>query len=81
MEDTFKNAGGLVHLKNREKVGAYGDSTVTAYGNSTVVINNVSANKRKNIDLKGNSTLKDCKTKSIYQSGDWKFVKVGEDNQ
>ena len=67
-------------------VKAYGNSTVKAYDNSTVkacsnstaIIPNYSSNKRDNIVLMNNSTLKDCKTKTIYQSGDWNFIKVEE---
>ena len=62
-------------------VVAYGNSTVKAFDNSTVIIPNRSNNKRDNIILMINSTLKDCKTKNIYQSGDWQFVKVEEDNE
>ncbi len=58
-------------------VEAYDNSTVEAYGNSTAIIPNGSSNNRDNIVLMQNSTLKDCKTKTIYQSGDWQFVKVG----
>ena len=49
-----------------------------AYDNSTAIIPNWSSNKRDNIVLMRNSTLKDCKAKTIYQSGDWQFVKVEE---
>ena len=62
-------------------VKACGTSTVKAFDNSTVIIPNRSNNKRDNIILMINSTLKDCKTKNIYQSGDWQFVKVEEDNE
>ena len=57
-------------------VYACGNSTVKAYGNSTVVIIAFSSNRKDNIKLSNNATLKDCKTKTIYQSGDWKFEKV-----
>ena len=56
-------------------VKAYDNSTVKAWGNSTAIIPNRSSNKRDNIVLMQNSTLIDCKTKTIYQSGDWQFVK------
>ena len=59
-------------------VTAYDNSTVKAYNNSTAIISNWSSNKRDNIVLMQNSTLKNCKTKTIYQSGDWQFVKVEE---
>ena len=63
---------------NNSTVKAYGNSTVEAYGNSTAIIPDWSSNKRDNVVLMQNSTLKDCKTKTIYQSGDWQFVKVEE---
>lgn len=53
------------------------DSTVKASGNSTVYIPSMSyADKIENIELIENSTLKDCKRKTIYQSGKWKLVAV-----
>ena len=55
---------------------AFSNSTVQAYGNSTVVIVAYSSNRKDNIKLSDNATLKDYKTKTIYQSGDWKFEKV-----
>ena len=67
-----------VRAYGNSTVEAYGNSTVRAYGNSTAIILNWSSNKRDNIVLMQNSTLKDCKTKTIYQSGDWQFVKVEE---
>jgi len=57
-------------------VRAYGNATVRAYGNATVVIPSWSANKRGNIILANNSTLKDCNTKTLYQSGDWNLISV-----
>ena len=77
---------GTVMAYDNSTVEAYGNSTVeacnnstvTAYGNSTAIIPDWSNNKRDNIVLMQNSTLKDCKTKTIYQSGDWQFVKVEE---
>ena len=63
-----------VRAYDNSTVTACDNSTVTAYGDSTVVIPSWSSNKRKNIVLEDNSTLKDCKTKTIYQSGDWELV-------
>ena len=58
-------------------VDAWGKSTVTARDSSTGIIQNTPyAAKRESFILMDNSTLKDCKTKTIYQSGDWKFVSV-----
>ena len=57
-----------------------GSSTVgEMWENSTVIIpddylaRNV---RRSSIVLCDNSTIKDCRTKTIYQSGDWKLVSV-----
>ena len=63
---------------NNSIVTACNNSTVTACNNSIAIIPDWSSNKRDNIVLMQNSTLKDCKTKTIYQSGDWQFVKVEE---
>ena len=65
-----------VYVYDNSTVRAYGNSTVKAYSNSTVVIAVYSSNKKENIKLSDNATLKDCKTKTIYQSGDWKFERV-----
>ena len=59
-------------------VKAFGSSTVKACGGSTVILPSWSSNRKENIKLLDNSTLKDCKTKTIYQAGDWKFVKIEE---
>ena len=65
-----------VEAWNNSTVKACGNSTVEACDNSTVTLPQSSYNKRENIIISENSTLKDCKTKTIYQSGDWKFVVV-----
>ena len=70
-----------VKAYDNSTVKACGNSTVTAYDNSTAIISDWSINERDNIVLMQNSTLKDCKTKTIYQSGDWQFVKVEEANE
>lgn len=57
-------------------IKAYDNSTVKAFGNSTVVIGIFSNNRKDNIKLSNDATLKDCNTKTIYQSGDWKLEKV-----
>ena len=61
---------------NDSAVEAFNDSTIKAFGNSTVVIVIFSNNRKDNIKLSDNATLKDYKTKTIHQSGDWKFEKV-----
>ena len=65
-----------VKAYNNSTVKAYNNSTVEACGNSTVVIGIFSVNRKDNIKLSNDATLKDCNTKTIYQSGDWKFEKV-----
>ena len=63
-------------------VTAWDHSTVTAYGNSTVIKTVYSSFNKDRLTLCENSTFKDCKTKTIYQSGDWKFVAVnGKDDK
>jgi len=74
---TVKACGNsTVEAYGNSTVKAYDNSTVKACGNSTVVMPNYSSNKRENIIISENSTLKDCKSETIYQSGDWKFVVV-----
>ena len=65
-----------VYAYDTSTIYAYDTSTIYAYDNSTVVIGISSSNRKDNIRLSDNATLKDCKTKTIYQSGDWKFEKV-----
>ena len=67
-----------VEAYDNSTVEAYGNSTVKACDSSTAILPYWSSNNRDNIILMQNSTLKDCKTKTIYQSGDWKFVVVEE---
>lgn len=62
-----------VEAYDNSTVKAYGDSKVEAYDNSLIIISSYSSNKKDNIILYKNSTLKDCKTKTIYQSGNWTF--------
>ena len=67
---------------NNSTVTAWGNSTVKAYDNSTVIKTTYSLFNKDRLTLCGNSTFKDCKTKTIYQSGDWKFVAVnGKDDK
>ena len=56
----------------------YGNSTSFHYDNSTSIIPLYSSSKREQFILSQNATLKDCTTKTIYQAGDWNFVKVEE---
>ena len=57
-------------------VEAYGSSTVKACDSSTVIKTRVSNFDKDSLVLSDNSTFKDCSTKTIYQSGDWKLVAV-----
>ena len=58
----------------------WGNSTATLRGNSTGIIDEWSLATRNNAILLENSTLKDCKTHTIYQSGDFKLVVVNEED-
>ncbi len=70
----FNNS--TVEAFDNSTVEAFNNSTVEAFNNSAVVIGIFSNNRKDNIKLSDNATLKDCKTKTIHQSGDWKFEKV-----
>ena len=65
-----------VEAYNNSTVKAYDNSTVEAWGSSTVITTEYSYSDIDKFVIMDNSTLKDCRTKTIYQSGDWKFVKV-----
>jgi hypothetical protein len=65
-----------VKAYDNSTVKAEDNSTIEAYGNSIVVLGDFSESDRENIVLNENSTLKDLKTKTIYQSGDWKIKVV-----
>jgi len=54
----------------------YDNSTSKQKGESVAIIPMYSNNTKDNIVLLENSTLKDCKNKIIYQSGDYKLVVV-----
>ena len=77
----FSVNGGTHYFKNCENVTLCGDSTATLYGNSTATLHGdstaiapaYSSVPKENIILSDNSTFKDCRTKTIYQSGDWKL--------
>ena len=47
-----------------------------AKGLSVIFGNQFGWDKKDLLILEENATFKDCQTKTIYQSGDWKFVKV-----
>jgi hypothetical protein len=70
-----------VRAYNSATVRAYDSATVRAYNSATVIIPDWSSNKRENIVILNNSTLKDCRTKTIYQAGGWKFELVAEERK
>ena len=70
-----------VKAYNFSIVNAYDNSIVAAYNNSAVIASEFSAVNSKSIVLSDNSTFKDCQTKTIYQSGDWKLLLVGADKK
>ena len=58
----------------------WGSSTVGVMrGSSIVAIPQDSSAKHESIILHENSTLKDCRTKTIYQSGEWKMELVNNE--
>ncbi len=76
-----KCGNSTVEACGNSTVTAWGNSTVTAWDNSTVILHSYSINKKENVTLSQNATLKDCKTKTIYQAGDWKLELVKNENQ
>jgi hypothetical protein len=54
----------------------YGNATSKHWGFSVSCLPEYSSVEHESIILMENSTLKDCKEKTIYQSGDWKLVLV-----
>ena len=55
----------------------WGNSTATLRGNSTGIMpNDCFSGVRNNYVIMDNATLKDCKAKTIYQSGEWRLVEV-----
>ena len=65
-----------VEAYSNSTVKAYDNSTVKAYDNSTVVKTLYSTFNTENLVICDNATFKDCSTKTIYQSGDYKLVSV-----
>ena len=49
-----------------------------AKGLSVIIGSKYGWNKKETLILAENATFKDCQTKTIYQSGDWKLVGVDE---
>jgi len=58
----------------------YGSATVKEVCGSATVISSLYSKWRnsESIILTQNATFKDCYTKTIYQSGDWKLIAVKE---
>ena len=57
------------------------DATIENICDDVIIIGSIFGWKNKNTSIiSGNSTFKDCETKTIYQSGDWKFVSVNNAN-
>ncbi len=65
-----------VTARGNSTVTARGNSTVTAWGNSTVIKDVWSSFDTDRLVLSENSTFKDCVTRTLYQSGDFKLVTV-----
>ena len=69
-------------LRGNSTATLWENSTATLWENSTGVIpRDFFAGDRKNYILMENSTLKDCTTKTIYQSGAWKLVEVNSEER
>ena len=60
-------------LRDNSTATLYGNSTATLRDNSTAIAPVYSSVPKENIILSDNSTFKDRRTKTIYQSGDWKL--------
>ena len=65
-----------VTARDNSTVTARGNSTVTARDNSTVIKDFWSYFDTDRLVLSENSTFKDCVTRTLYQSGDFKLVTV-----
>ena len=72
---TVKNIYGSATVEN-----ICGSATVeNAKGLSVIISNRYGWNKKDTLVLTENATFKDCQTKIIYQSGDWKLISVTEE--
>jgi hypothetical protein len=77
---TMQDSSQVVTMQERSQVVTMRDSSqvVTMRGSSTAIISEYSSNgvdPSKTI-MMDNSTIKDNRTKTIYQSGDWKLISV-----
>ena len=58
----------------------YGNATVeTVKGTAVIIGSGYGWNKKDTLVLTENATFKDCQSKTIYQSGNWKLVSVTEE--
>ena len=79
---TVKNIYGNATVKyicgNATVESIYDNSTVkNIYGNATVISSQYTKwNNSTSMVIDDNATFKDCYSKTIYQAGGWKFVKV-----
>lgn len=72
---TVKNICGSATVKN------ICDSATVKYakGLSVVIGSQYGWGKKDTLILSANATFKDCQSKTIYQSGDWKLINVTEE--
>lgn len=74
---TVENIFGNTTVEN-----IFGSATVKkAKGLSVIFGNQFGWDKKDLLTLEENATFKDCQTKTIYQSGDWKLVSVENKNK
>ena len=72
---TVENIYGSATVKN-----IYGSATVeTVKGTAVIIGSEYGWNKKDTLVLTENATFKDCQSKTIYQSGNWKLVSVTEE--
>ena len=72
---TVKHIYGSATVKN-----IYGNATVkTVKGTAVIIGSGYGWNKKDTLVLTKNATFKDCQSKTIYQSGNWKLVSVTEE--
>ena len=87
VDDLIIDSGSNHFVKDCKNVKVYGNATVNEVcgnatvnevcGNATVIGSKYTKwNNHNKIILCDNATFKDCYTKTIYQSGDWKLVNV-----
>ena len=90
--DGLKIATGINHyIKDCKDIRIYGSATVNyicgsatvknAKGISVIIGSEYGWNKKETLILAENATFKDCQTRTIYQSGDWKLVSVESKNK